>query len=419
MTAAEAGRLEEDEACRLEDHLQGCPDCRGARGRLAGLAALLRDPPPAESRPASMERAIARALAGDRPAAARADAPTGRRTALVVAAAFIGAVAVSWWWTAASGTSARPPGPSLAAGAVEAGGIELAPHEAVPLQRELVARVPSTLSLPGASLRLESGTRVALEASGEVELREGRAHATVRQGTPFAVRTERFVARVRGTRFVVTSASVEVYAGRVDVWSLDGARFASLGPGDRWALPAETGPVVFAPVVPTATAEPSSPSVAGRAHPGLPPARPGAPRRLEPTTTSPAEASAPEPTLADVRAALRARQTARARALLDRLAGAPGISRVEVDVLHADSLRLERRFAEAVREYHAIAARHRGTAAGEAALFTAAQLELDRLGRTGDARRTLEEYRRRHPTGRFRAEVEHLLDRFGPPPQER
>jgi hypothetical protein len=125
------------------------------------------------------------------------------------------------------------------------------------------------------------------------------------------------------------------------------------------------------------------------------------------------------PTIADARAALRARDTARGRALLDALATAPGVSRAEVDMLRADSFRLERRFADALREYHALAARYRGSATGEAALFTAAQLELDRLGRPGDARRSLEEYRRRHPNGRFRAEVERMLERLGGPGEER
>jgi hypothetical protein len=407
MTSAEAGRIPEDDACRLEDHLQACSACRAARGRLAAVATLLRDPPPVESRSGSVERAIARALAGERPVAARAPSPTGRRAALV-AAALVGAVASGWWL----GGPDRTPSAAIVRGLVEADGVALPPGGAAPLHEDLLARSAATLRLGDVSLRLAAGSRVALDGAGTVRLRAGRAHLVVRQGTPFAVRTGRFVARVRGTRFVLTSAWVEVSEGRVEVSSPDGVLLASLGPGGRWSAPAEPRVVARAPapVTPTELPRDSAASVAPAA-----PSRPAPARRVEPAAAGSIE---PEPTLADVRTALRARETARARTLLDRLARSPGVSRAEVDMLRADSLRLERRFAEAVREYHAIAGRYRGSAAGEAALFTAAQLELDRLGRAGDARRSLDEYHRRHPNGRFHAEVERLRAQLGPRPEE-
>ncbi len=356
MTAAESGTIDPVDALRLEAHLASCGDCRAARRRLGALGALMREPPDAALSDAALARAVTAALDA-RPATAAAPRRTAAWVGTLAAAAAIGALVLAW------PQEHRPSPPVLTDG-------------------ERVIRLPGVrvIAEAGASVRPERG-------SSAVVLGSGRIRVSVTTGTPFVVRTGRFEAVVAGTRFAVTSDGVEVWEGRVVVRSLQGQEFASLGPSQSWRLDAPTA----APAEPLATVA------------GPDPATPRASAR-------PAGRVTLQPTLNDVRVALRDRRTSEARAMIDSMRPGNGAEAATLALLRADSLRLDRRFLEAAEAYREVANRWAASPVAETALFSQVQILAERA--PAQARRTLDEYRRRYPRGRFLREADELSRRL-------
>jgi hypothetical protein len=321
-SAAEAGQLDEADALRLENHLSSCAPCRADRADLAAIGSLAREAPVPDLPAAAIDRALWRAIA------ARPPGPVRRGTRSV------GVLAVVSF---------------LVAGAAILG-LARSRSADVHAPGDVVAAANETVRLTGVRVVAEAGTRLRVERSAVV-LRSGRVRVAVRPGTPFSVRTDRFVALVAGTRFAVTPAGVEVWEGHVLVRSRAGALVADLRRGGRWR--------VEAPVVATVT------------------------QTAEPAPPPPRTASAPPP---------------RRR------------SQVALQLERADSLRRDRRYADAAAAYHGVADRWPHTSTGEMALFTAIQIEQDHS--PSGARRSLETYQTRYPNGVFIHEVQGLLRRM-------
>ena len=95
--------------------------------------------------------------------------------------------------------------------------------------------------------------------------------------------------------------------------------------------------------------------------------------------------------------------------MIDRMLPRARAEAAQLWMLRADSLRLDQRYAEAGDAYRDVANRFAASSVAEAALFAEAQILVERSPQR--ARRTLEEYRRRYPRGRFTDEVDEMIGR--------
>jgi ferric-dicitrate binding protein FerR (iron transport regulator) len=209
-----------------------------------------------------------------------------------------------------------------------------------------------------------------------------------------AVLTPRGTVSVTGTRFLVSvrtnRVSVTVFRGGV-TYHRSGRSALALAQGRK---------MVDGPAGPKVTASVDTP-----------------PRWLISPPTAVAAVptpDAPKPGAEDcrtgrIRSLLKKGSARRALALIRACKSERGMRAVDLATLQAEALLAAGRVGSAVRAYHRIARRYRGSRAAENALFAAGQLEMTRLGRKKRALATFKKYLARYPQGRYRSDVRRLI----------
>jgi ferric-dicitrate binding protein FerR (iron transport regulator) len=371
--------LSEVERLALEEHLGACARCSLHAKKLDAILDLADSMPQALGAHAR-ERAIAQVLAATPPS--RAEFRSARRPWLFgVAAAAAVAIAVVAASLPADEQSRMPSEPVASAKPIE---VEAAEVKRPASPAVFVSERGERVELAHAIVDLSPGTRLEWnEVEQTIHLEQGRLEVDV-DPVPkrsFRVVTRRFVVLVLGTRFSVDERGVEVERGLVRVTDLGGEILADVGANERWPKPEARARVDAKPkrTKPAAPPEPTDP----RAH------------------------------LAKARLELAARVIDRAREEIDRAMSSPlsRADRAEAQTLLAECALADGERETALRMLREVASEYEDLVAGENALFAAARLQ----GEGSDprsARRLLERYLERYPSGRFEGEVRRRLDRL-------
>lgn len=369
----DAAALSDAERLVLEEHLQGCADCRRDRAQLLRLRELGGALPIRSIGSRGHQRAISRALLEGPPVPAAPARPSGWYALAGCAAIATAAVAIAVHFAGDTGyippappiaierpsepRPAPPPAASIEAGAVSRDGAVLAIGAAVPADASLHAAKDARILLPAASLTAVADSELRWSAPDHtVYLDSGTLDVEVdpKQRARARVVTARFVIEVTGTIFRASTRGVAVARGSVRVTSRDGAVLAArVAAGESWEV--------------------------AELRVGAPP---------------PSAAS----WLARARTAFAARSFADAERHADAaLDASPSRAQAaEARVVLAECAQASGRLDDAVARYRAIAARFADLPAAESALFAAARIEASR-GRTA----LLRQYLDRYPAGRF------------------
>ena len=352
------GEVPEPVLLTLDQHLIECARCREEQARVATLGALKQWEPPSLS--ASARQRIARELAARAPELGRTRLPARRSpapwlvafsTATATVALFLGVRALR------SAPKTTTPAPVVATASLLDGA--------------------HSLDWAGARLDGREGTHARLEAkSRTVSLDAGKLEVRSVASAPVTVRTSSLVMVIENGHAVFAGDEVHVVDGRVEVYSLDRVKLATLTADQSWPPPAPT----TAPV--TARAEGES-----------------APAPLSPATA-----------LEHARTALADGDAPLARRFVERaLAGARDRhDRAEAELFLAESYLVEHQADRAIDGYRRVARNFAHLPEGETATFALAQVlfeQGDRAGAAVELRRYLEQY----PDGRFAPEAHDRL----------
>lgn len=388
-------RFDDAERLALEEHLEECERCRGYATFVDATRQLHGSVRVEALSAGTRARLLANAREGVEPARARSRAPQ-----LVAAGLLLAGIAVAIVWS--TGGPATPPTLGAEIVSLPAGASAQAGH----------ARVRA---IAPARVRFDAADAELYLARGSLEV-----EVDPQPRRPFAVRGERFVVRVLGTRFTVRPDGVTVQRGVVSIRALDGAVIVDrLAAGGAWTWTEETsGPA-------SSGRELAARDAPGEIGPGADVA-PSPEVAVSPTSTSDelvaepgAEPDVEEPDVAepDVAALL-----ARARRLLAARRAAPALSTIraalaaprtraqeaEARSLLADHALVAGDPERAIALYAAVGRGYRDLRAGDNAMFTAARLRA-RRGPPAEARALLQEYLRIFPRGRFRTEAARRL----------
>ncbi|MHB8875037.1 MAG: FecR domain-containing protein [Myxococcaceae bacterium] len=385
----------------IEAHLASCPGCRQALARFRAARGVLGEavppPQPAEAR----RQAIAAALRAARSAGPE---PTRARWRALMAGAALAATAAGvFLFSRPAAPPAAPGWAVLVSGELGEGALSVGSGQALTGN--------GAFEVPGgreAELRLSDGTQIRASAGTRFAARPGRGTRFALQSgqldfsvmpqpadAPFELETGEAVVRVIGTRFRVTRSRtplgasftvVTVEQGIVEVRSLATGRVARLTVGESITVP-----------------PPDAPAADGLAAPA--PDAGTAPSAVEPRQP----VRRPPPTLAEIRARIRAGRLSEARSLIARArAGAPGIDPAELAVVEAEATLSEGRRRAAIDAYLAVVRRFPSTPQAEESLFAAGSLAVDHAGRE-QGLTLLKQYLATYPRGRFTADVKRLL----------
>jgi TolA-binding protein len=351
--------LSEGQALALEQHLATCGECRALQGLSHAVGQLVRSAPGELSRD-ERERAIAGAfLRAARPAATVRTRPLawfGVAVAATLALTFAGRAL----WPREAPLAAKPPATTPAPEARESPWIEAEREE--------------TRTFAHATVRLAAGSKVRFDAARALlELDTGELDVAVDPApqAPFAVLTRQLRVVVLGTQFHIDERNVSVQHGRVRVVDRSLGSTLELQSGEHYAQ----GEKVPAPG-PQATT---------------------APARKRPRVA--ADARTAGALIEQARAALAEDELGAARTLLAQVEhrGPTPAEHAEAGTLRAEIALRDRDVEGAIRMYLEVARRHPKLAAGETALFAAAQLHAKRA----DSQALLQQYLERYPQGRF------------------
>lgn len=362
--ASEAARLE------LDVHLQSCGPCRTERSQWE-LVSRLKEAPSRGLDDLAHQR-IVRNLRLARVESAPSPLWSASRR-WTFAAAGVAALACAVWITQPSDSEETAPQ------------VAIAP---VPVQQGPAPVGGGSMSFPQAGSVSYGGARIAAEAGARVRLGPGARAIAFEAGridvdvTPggdghYMVHAPRFTVEVLGTRFVVTEAGVRTLHGTVRVIDLEGRELALLNAGDEWSDRRD----VAAPKA-------------------MPVARPKA------KVPEADEHASVDALLGEARSRLADGDVSGARGFLLRIdaLGPDTTQRADRDLLAVDALRVEGKLEEAVTGYRNLAARLKGTFAGESAAFLAAEV-LARQGQRAGAASAFHDYLTRYPEGRFADEA--------------
>lgn len=391
-----------------------CTECR-ARARVALLAPhALKQAVPRESastRARNVAAAIDRASRGAPRVAARARRPPAW---LALPATAVVAAAAALAFVVARPNGASTPvtaGPALVAGEVTAADASIALGAAIPSETEMV------VTSPAAMLRLGDGTEIEVSRASalawkprdvRIVLVRGAIALSVRPRPqrPLSVMTDEAVVTVVGTKFRVsrelgTGTHVSVQEGTVEVRRGADTVRLSANDGELHAEPSAPMPIADAGPASSIAIAPEADADAAVHADSL-------------DAASPSRAALHPVKAAAIRDRLRRGHVREARELYQRAKSQAGSGSPELRIVEAELLLAEGRHAAAIDVYLLVARSSPSTSQGEEGLFAAAQLLVDHGGRER-GRVLLREYRGKYPRGRFRSEVERLLDATGGP----
>ena len=421
----EMGRASEADRMRMEVHLQRCEACAQRSERLRALTDALRAEPIEARVPDRALVASALVEAHDRPARTLAQGPA--MPWLAAAAALLAMGSAAWWIATRDGSPA----------VVERG----VPNEGA----EPVALAGLATPCDAVVTHATAGARAFLVDAHErvcrirLDAGELRLHVEPNAGVDLVVATPTANVKVVGTVFSVGVeegfTSVVVYRGTVEVrraretLRVTGGHRVGLA-RDREALVESANEEALEPLVELEERAASSADARGAAEsaageheelatapeptsqepvtegPTTPIAREGR-RPAAPPETAESEAEgeevAPEPAdaaaIRDLRRLIGEGRTAEARQqALDRTEDTQHTRRRgELYTVIAESYEMERNWPAAYEWYDRVQRVSHGTTTGGNALFAAASLALERLGRPTDAVRLFESYIRQHP----------------------
>jgi TolA-binding protein len=374
--------LDEAERLRLEEHLGRCPRCAADVALLDGAADRLRASGPPDT--ALHARAFARAwskrdvpLESARP---RESVGGGRKLAAVSALA---AAAAALFFV--FGTDREAARSSLPAVASLPNATEGTPVEERTLAGTLSLEAGDDLEVAGAILiAIEPSTFELDPEATTVRIVRGAMRFEVEPGrtVPFSVESDAVRVEVLGTVFEVEGDEVRVERGRVRASTLTGASAVVLGAGEEWSVSA----VEHAAIEP----EPAASAVA--------------------SASAPVQAIEARASLARARRHLASGEVAEAKGLVQRVLSlklSPSLD-AEARTLLAECALVGGDPKEAARRYAEVASKHGDSAAGENALFAAARAAQS-SGQRDEAKRLLEQYLGRYPSGQFVNEAQRRL----------
>lgn len=431
LLARRTAGLSESERLVIEDHLAGCAHCRDEARWLGGIVALTRGATGSvgsSARDRLLRQAIDAAGTTVEPEVPR---PRSRRRAAIGLALAAGAalllLALRPWLASSPAPDTARLAPATATDRIETGRLHagedaLAPGDAVPHGRPMVAMAGTRMRLAHARVTTDDAELVWHAEHDRLFLTRGGVRVSVdaTKGRAFAVDTPRFSVEVVGTAFEVHGRGVRVWSGVVRVVAPDGAVLArALGAGESWSLPAgsaapSTGPAPTAPAPENQTTEQAAEQAARQGQATKQAAGQAAGR--EPTPAAAAAARSADEWLASARAHLAGRRLSKARQAVAAALDTRPARRDEAEArtLLAECAQAEGDHAEAARLYRMVAERYADLPAGENALFAAARAEA-RAGRAAEAHALHRTYLERYPAGRFAAEVDKQLQRSGTP----
>ena len=343
----------------LEAHLDGCAACRGERARWSLVKSLRHESPHlGELARQRVVRAMVATVDAARTAPELKRPAPWRALFAAGVLATTGAAAVLFF--------ARPPPTAPVAALAE--GAELHVEQA---GRELAFAGSKIVFKPDTSVVFFGSKRTLALKKGEVDI-------DVTPGLPgrYRVTTSRFIVEVLGTRFVVTKESVRTLRGKVRVLDLSGHELALVVAGQHWDAPAELGS-------------------------SAPPPAPPTPKELLDHARS-ALAQEP-PDLAKVRDFLQ----------LARAAQPTGRELASAGLVEADAIRTERGVDAAIPAYRRVVDEHPESLEGEQASYAIGQFLSEQPGRRDQARRALEDYLSRYPSGTFTEQARERLAQIG------
>ncbi len=382
MRLAERARVDLDEAERLvlERHVERCSACAERVVLLGAVVDRLRasDGPDAAMHARALGRAFAVAsrrdpgTMGAEPSRLGAWRPAAWMAGLTAVAAAAAALLV--WGSAPppgpTGSVPAPPAPSVSSPAVA---------EPPVVDGAFALEEGDWLDLPGVTIvALERSEAVVVANATSVRIDGGALRFEVEPGRaiPFVVVSGGVRIDVLGTIFEVEGAVVRVERGRVRV-SAPGRASLELGAGEECS--ADAAPV-SAEIEPAPDASAAAPPIDARA------------------------------LFARARRHLASGEVSEARALVTRALGTrlPPALDAEGRTLLAECALVAGDQKEAARRYAEVARTHGSLPAGENALFAAARAAHG-SGQTAEARRLLEQYLARYPSGQFVEEAKRRL----------
>jgi hypothetical protein len=351
------GAASEAALLQLDQHLSACEACCHERARWETLSAL-KDWQPAPLGGAARERILKRLVE------ARPEARVERRAARPIlmfagAAAAVALLAAAWPRHHATRIATATP---ATASATAAAGQPVRFADA-----DVVYRA-------GAVAKLSPQARTIDLSDGELDV-SGRAPG-------LRVATKQYVFRFVEAHAAFAPTSVQVFAGQVWVYTLDGRELATVGAGESWprqiAAPADAAPKPVTKV----DAKPDLPKISAAAE-------------LAQARTALADGDAP---------------LARRHLALALSAATNEHDRAEAELFGAESFLVEEKPARAVERYRHVAAAYARLPEGEAASFAAAQLMSESAGSLEGFRAYLDRY----PEGRFAREARDRLAETAP-----
>lgn len=276
------------------------------------------------------------------------------------------------------------------------------PPRVLPKAGELETLGPGSSILLGSTtrdLRLRLGPRSRLQriaaAGWSIRLKRGDLMVDVRSksaGLALRIVTTRGEITIRGTHFLVQEATartrITVFRGEVSYHSHASGRHLVLA-GQQLVDDSQHIKVRQSTVQPM-------------------PADLGVKSMVRP---APAKSAKKACRLDRIRRLLRQGRARGARAVIAacRKSGVSGGIATTLKMLEAQALLALGKVRAAVRVYHRIARQKRGHRVGQNALFSAGQLELNRLGQRRRALATFKRYIKQYPSGRYRSEARQLI----------
>jgi len=400
---------------RLDAHLKTCRGCQEEFQVIHAALHALESAKPSKITDGQRTESIQRAIR-----AAQLASPVPRRRGWGIAAGGLALAAAALLAFLRMGPGKSDSEASLASGGVTMNGARVPEGEAIPMGATVEA-----IGAEVARINLEDGSSVSLAPQGRITLERETGYVVTLEsgaatfqvapqegGRTFRVHTPEIQVRVIGTRFRVQhttgdGSEVRVESGVVEVRLRSSNEWMRLRRGEAHQsrdqgyrdLPGGTDasgetPEEAAP----ATGSDSVMAAEEEVEPEVPGGETGSHAQGAPTARQ-------------IRRRLRAGEVGPARVLLREARRRRGLSRsgrAELAVLGVEADLAERRHAVAIEGYLDVHRRYGGTAQAETALFAAAQLALDHVGRARGVS-LAQRYLRNYPQGRYGDEARSLI----------